>query len=268
MNKNLTALISAASLGLLGCGTKYPQYSGEYELQNSSYTNPAFAGKKRIAWKLAITHRMKYVPNIWNDQLRLEFTSDNPENEITGRVMFDLEDLTRDKESTFPQPEFKGQQIHAEKTYYGGVFCNYQYLYHAFAVLTPGEQELKKVYPEKGKYLYTEPSGMPIYESFNANNFEPDQDAIDGWYDVIEENGGMISLNLFINRDILSDTSGCGSNSYLPYDPRGKESLEATYYSVKLENDEDPRQGYESLPDNTIPPIDLFKEVISEVKDL
>lgn len=251
---------------LLGCGGKYPQYSGSYESQHSSYTNPKFAGKKRLPWSLKITHRMKYIPNIWNDKLRFEFAAQDP-SEIQGNVVFDLEKLTRDKESTFPQPEFKGQQIHTEKKYYGGTFCNYQYQYHAFAILAPGEQELQKVYPEQGEYLYTDPNGMPIYKTFDPDKFEPDGKAIDGWYDAINNNGG-ISMDCYISRNTLSDTSGCDMDSYLPYDPRGKESLEALYFSTKLDDHDDPRQGFDNVVDNTIPSIDLFKEVISEVKDL
>lgn len=268
-NKKALLLSSLLSLEtLLGCSERFPQYSGEFKLQNSSYSNSKFAGKKRLPWDFKVIHRMKYIPNVWDDRLRFEFSSQNQEIEISGAVIFDLENLTRDKESTFPQPQFKGQQIHAEKEYYGGAFCNYQYQYHAFAILTPGEQELKKVYPEQGEYLYTEPSGMPLYESFNPDKFEPDQKAIDGWYDTIENYGGKITLDLYISRDIKSDLSGCDSQSYLPYDTRGKESLRALYYSIKLDDEEDHRIGFDQLLDNSIPSIDLFKEVISEVKDL
>ncbi|GEM_PF-4511443 len=260
----LSCLLSLEAL--LGCGGKYPQYSGQFELQNSSYTNPSFAGKKHLPWDLKIIHRMKYVSNVWDDRLRFEFTSQNPD-ELQGAVVFDLENLTRNKESTFPQQYFKGQEIHSEKAYYGGAFCNYQYQYQAFALLTPGEEELKKVYPEQGKYLYTEPSGMPIYESFNPERFEPEQKNIDGWYDTLDNNDG-ISMDLYISRNIKADTSGCDAESYLPYDPRGKESLKAAYHSTKLDDHEDPRLGFDQLRDNTIPPIDLFQKVISEVKDL
>ncbi|MDP3698017.1 MAG: hypothetical protein Q8R47_00370 [Nanoarchaeota archaeon] len=267
-DKKALALSGLLSLeALLGCGGRYPQYSGQFELQNFSYSKPDFAGKKRLPSDLKIIHRMKYIPNVWDDRLRFEFTPDHP-GEIQGAVVFDLENLTRDKESIFPQPQFKGEQIHAEKAYYGGVFCNYQYQYQAFAIVTPGEQELKKVYPEQGEYLYTDPSGMPIYKSFDPDKFEPDGKASKGWYEAIENNQGTIIIDFSISREIRSDTSGCDAESYLPYDSRGKESLRATYYSTKLDDEEDPRVGFDQLLDNSIPPIDLFKEVISEIKDL
>jgi len=268
MKQKFLLLAGVLSLeSLLGCGSKFPQYSGRYNLQEVSYTDPTFAGEKKLPWDLTIIHRMKYVPNDWDDMLRFEFTPRNPD-QIDGAVVFNLESLTDDAESSFPHEYFKGQEIYTEKRYYGGAFCNYQYQYHAFAILTPGEDELKKVYPNQGAYLYTEPSGMPIYETFNPDGFEPSEETIDEWYQKIEKNGDHISLDFVISRNIHDTMSGCDSESYLPPDPRGRESLKALYHSIELHDEEDPRLGFDALGENTIPPIDLFKEVISGVKDL
>ena len=267
--KRPTYLAGILSLeALLGCGERFPQYSGKYKLQEVSYTDPSFAGKKHLPGDLTIIHRMKYIPNVWDDRLRFEFAPQDPTAEIGGAVVFDLENLTRAAESPFPQEYFKGEQIYTEKAYYGGAFCNYQYQYHAFAILTPSEEELKKVYPEKGKYLYTDPSGMPIHETFNPDRFEPDKEAIEGWYEALARNEDKITLDFYISRNIKDDLSGCDSESYLPYDLRGRESLKAVYYSTELYDQADPRLGFDELRENSIPAIDLFKEVISGVKDL
>ena len=270
MKKNTLLLAGALSLGsLLGCGEdRLPQYSGRYMLQNISYTDPSFMGEKSLPWDLTVTHRMKYVPSTWDDQLQFKFTPQNPEVEIGGAVIFDLELLTEDDESSFPREYFKGQEIHAEKRYSGGVFCNFQYQYHAFARLTPNEGDLDKVYPSRGRYLYTEPSGMPIYETFNPDKFEPSEETIDEWNQKIEDNGDHISLEFVISRNIQDTLSGCNSESTLPYDDRKQASVRMLYRSIELYDQEDPRLGFEQLPDNTIPAIDLFKEVISEIKDL
>ncbi len=265
--KHSLAISGILSLeSLLGCSERFPQYSGRFELKTSSYTDPEFAGEKRLPWGLTITHRMKYRTS-WEDRLRFEFTPQNSEVEVQGAVLFHLEKLANDSESSFPHEYFKGEEIHAEKKYYGGAFCNYQYQYHAFAVLIPGEEDLKKIYPERGEYLYTE-NGMPIYESFNPDEFEPGKEAICEWYNKIEENGDKITLDLFISRNINDERSGCDSESYLPYDTRGRESLKAVYHSIELHDEEDPRMGFDQLQNNTIPSINLFKEVISGVKDL
>ncbi|MDO8510943.1 MAG: hypothetical protein Q7S55_02145 [Nanoarchaeota archaeon] len=270
MKQKALLLVGALSLeSLLGCGsTKFPQYSGKYKLQEASYTDPAFAGEKKLPWDLTVIHRMKYVPNDWDDRLLFKFTPQNQETEIGGAVLFDLELLTADAESSFPHEYFKGEEIHAERRYYGGAFCNYQYQYHAFAILTPDEEQLKKVYPNQGEYLYTEPSGMPIYETFNPDGFEPSEETIDAWYEKVEKNGDHISLDFVVSRNIHDTVFGCDSESYLPPDPRGRESLKALYHSIELHDEEDPRLGFDDLPTNTIPAIDLFKEVISGVKDL
>jgi len=266
MNKNLS-LASALSFGIMtGCSCPYPQYSSKCERVSSSYTSLDFAGEKRLPWELTITHRMKYVGNSWDDRLRFEFTP-HSSAEIKGAVIFDLERLTNNQERPYPQESFKGTQIHAERTQYGGTFCNYQYQYQAFAVLKPDEDDLKEVYPEEGEYLYTEPSGMPLDESFNYRDFEPDQEKVKEWYKKIERNGNKIKIDLYLFRNIKDDLSGCDEDSYLPYDPRGKESLKASYHSTELHDEEDPRIGFEELGDKTIPPLDLFKEVISGVQD-
>ena len=84
-----------------------------------------------------------------------------------------------------------------------------------------------------------------------------------------EENGDKITLELFIEINIKDDLSGCYKNGdYLPLETRGSESLQAVYYSTKLNNGEDPHIGFDQLSENAIPPIDLFKDVISGVKDL
>jgi len=217
MNKLLLALSGLLGLQALpGCAPEYPQYSGKYQLNNeATYSDPSFAGEKRLPWDLTITHRMKYIANTWDDRLRFEFTPQNPETEITGAVVFDLENLTRAEESSFPHEYFKGELIYAEKKYYGGAFCNSQYQYHAFAVLIPGGDELAKVYPERGEHLYTE-NGLPVHETFNPDEFEPDKDAICGWYDAIEQNGGVITLDFLISRNIKDTRTGCDEDSYLP----------------------------------------------------
>ena len=255
---------------LLGCSeTKIPQYSGNYQLiETAAYSNPSFVGEKSLPWDLTIIHRMNYNAAAWDDRLRLEFSPKNSEKEIGGAVVFDFENLTRYSESSFPQEHFKGELIHSEHKQYGGTFCNYQYQYYAFAIVSPMENQLQKVYPERGQYLYTEPSGMPIYETFDPDQFEPDEEMIDEWYEAIENNDDKIKLELFISRNILDDVSGCDSESYLPYDNRSKASLKAVYYSTELHDKEDPRFGFDQLLDDSIQPIDLFKEVISEVKDL
>lgn len=269
MNRK-SLLAGVFSLGsLLGCGSaEFPQYSGRYKLQETSYTDPSFAGEKKLPWDLTIIHRMKYVPNSWHDRLRFKFTPRDQETEIGGAVMFDLELLAADSESSFPHEYFKGQQIHTERRYYGGAFCTYQYQYHAFAILTPDEDELKKVYPNQGEYLYTEPSGMPIYETFKPEDFEPSEETIDRWYQKIEKNGDHISLDFALSRNIHDTITGCDSESYLPHDDRGRESVKALYHSIELHDEEDPRVGFEELQSNTIPAIDLFKDVITDVRDL
>jgi len=269
MNKKTLMLVGAASLEILsGCGsTRSPQYSGRYELAAEPiYSDPYFAGEKRLPWDLTIIHRMKYIPNTWDDRIRFEFTSQN-QNEIRGAVVFDLELLNRADESSFPREYFKGELIHVEKKYYGGAFCNSQYQYHAFAKLTPGEDELVKVYPERGEYIDSE-NVMPLYEQFDPAEFEPAEEAIDGWYDAIENNGGKISLDFYLSRNIKDDRSGCDQDSYLPYDNRGRESVNALYHSTELHDQEDPRLGFDELQNNTISAIDMFKEAISDVKDL
>ena len=268
--KKAATLSRLISLQLvLGCAQEqFPQYSGRYQLgEHGIYSDASFAGKKHLPWDLTITHRMNYYGNSWDDLLRFEFTSPNPNLEIQGAVVFDLEHLSSINETSFPHEEFKGEKIHEEHEYYGGAFCNYQYQYHAFAVLTPGEIELQKVYPNKGEYLKTE-NGMPLHESINPDTFEPDPEAIDRWYGAIENNDAKITLELYLSRNLQDTYSGCDEYSYLPYDSRREESLSAVYFSTELHDQEDPRIGFDELLENRMSAIDLFKEVISGVKDL
>lgn len=267
---NLTTILGLVGVEAIASGcSSYPQYSGQYELQSVSYTDPEFAGEKKMSWDLTITHRMKYVPGSLDDRLRFEFNPKDPNTEIGGSVMFDLQLLTKADESSFPHEYFRGETIHEERTYYGGAFCNYQYQHQAFAVLTPEYNKIKEVYFQNGASLGIQPAGNPISETKYPEEMEIDEDAVDRWDEAVENNGDKITIELFIERNILDTLSGCYANDgWLPPDDRGAESLHAVYHSTELNDEEDPREGFDELVDNNIQPIDLFKDVISGVKDL
>ena len=277
MKKILLAISGILSLeSLLGCAPEtFPQYSATYQLQSLQYTDSAFAGEKRMPNLLKIVDRMDHLGGYWNHLLRFEFQSFSPD-ETGGNLLFNLDDLLRDEESTFPHKKFKGVNIFSEDKVGSSAFCYYQYHYYLFMEANPSAEILQLVYPGQGEYIGDDPvTGMPLHLSLsNPEKVELDENAVEEWYGQIDDNEG-IALRLILTRHIASE--GPGGDDYkdciLLSDPRHKESMIAVYkfhYDGKVEWEEqehDIRKGdVYGLEQGTIPPISFFKQVISDIK--
>ncbi|MEK6939664.1 MAG: hypothetical protein AABX31_02960 [Nanoarchaeota archaeon] len=275
MKKSVLALTCLAGLeALLGCGyTTFPQYSGAYELQSVSYSDPAFAGKKQIASSLSVVDRMQYYGHFWNHHLQFDFMPLS-DQEAGGTFNLQLDGVTRIDDGAWPNDWYNGVEIHHEPKVYGtGAFCNYQYLYFLFLQSTPDAGILQNTYPGHGDCIGKDPTtNMPLCTSL-AHPQEVDFDDT-GWYNAVDENGG-ITITLTFSRYLRGDTSGNNNgsmNCILTPDPehRGEASAVFVYHAGKedLEDKTDIRKEplqKNSLNQKTLS-LGFFKEIISNIK--
>lgn len=267
-NLLLTAILSLESL--LGCGpTEFPQYSGQYKLQNFFYSYPGFGGEKQMPSTLNLIDSMEHFGGHWNHYLRLEFVSET-EDQANGTLMLKLDYLTRIDHGAWPNDWYNGAEIHREKTVYGtSAFCNYQYLYFLYLETTPSVKMLQKVYPGTGEYVKDDPvTKMSLNESLTQPE-EVEFDDIE-WNDAVEKNNG-ITLYFTFDRHFRSKFPGWDGgykDCILPSDNRGDGSLIFTYHAdlENLNTETDIRKGGREETKTDRPGIEFFKKVVSRVE--
>lgn len=271
-DKKVLALAGLLSLEtLLGCGGKYPQYSGRYELQSVSYSNPSFAGKQPLPSSLELTERMKHHGGHWDHYLKFNFIPQSS-TEAPGIFTLELDDLARIDHGAWPNDWYDGAEIHREQKIYGtGTVCNYQYLYFLFMASTPSTETMQNMYPGQGECFAQDPvTKMPLCKSL-AHPEEVDFNDTD-WYDTLDENEG-ITLTLTFTRHLRSELPG-GEDSYkdciLSSDPenRGEAAMTFTYYADKknLDDRTDIRKAVLEKTDPTGSSLSFFKKVVSGIK--
>ena len=256
--------------GILGCiPTKYPQYSGMYELQGVYYSDPSFEGEEEMPHTLDITDRMEHIGGHWSHHLGMEFVAEM-EDQATGMVVSRLDNLSRIDYGTWPNDWYDGTEIHAEeKVYGGGAFCNYQYLYFLYLQTTPSVNTLQEVYPGRGKYIGKDSSTkMPLYESLaNPEKVEFDNTK---WYDAIKKNKG-ITLHFTFSRYFRSDLpaweDGYKDCILIPSN-KGEDSVIFTYHAKvsDLDDTTDIRKGGVEEIESDRPNIVFFKKIVSDIE--
>ena len=269
-NKTL-ALFGLLSLEtLLGCGERFPQYSGAYQLQSSSYTDPSFAGKQQLPASLELTDRMEYYGSYWNHHLKFNFIPQDG-NQAAGIFSLKLNDITRIDDGAWPNNWYNGAEIYREPEVYGtGAFCNYQYLYFLFMQSAPSYDILQNTYPRQGECIGKDPTThMPLCTSL-AHPQEVDFNDT-GWYDAIDENEG-ITLTLTFSRYIRGDTSGSGNSNdcILPPDPKNRGEAYAVFvYRASRENLDDKvdvRKAPLEIPGQNASSLSFFTKIVSNIK--
>ncbi len=272
MNKTIlkTAGLAALVSALSGCGEDFPQYSGEYERDSTSLTDPAFQGAKNWPQNLNVLHRMEYGGTGWDHYLRLEFIAEN-ESEAQGNTAFNLASLAKWNRGLFPGVPLNGVNIFNENRIYAGAFCNMQVQYYLFAVLTPGQEILDRIYPSHtGEVFYDEVTGMPLQVGPNVgkeDEIEIDEDAAEEWFEAVDDNDGT-AIDIYLSRRLDSEMSGCDwTDSGLLFDGRGNATSNAVYRSTSNDYSTDLRSaGLEGINDNVAWSMLFFEQLISGVK--
>lgn len=262
MKKLLFGALSLESL--LGCGyTEFPQYSGRYELQEVSYSNPSFVGEKQLPATLNVVDRMKYVGVEWNHRLLFDFIPDSPE-QAEGIFSLDLNEVTRIDEGAWPNDGYDGAEIYQESKVHGpGAFCWRKVLYFLHLETVPPPELL----PYPGYELSTE-EDPNTHENYKLTLNYPEEVEFDEteWYDAIDENEGITLYFTFTRyrKEERADYKTC----ILPSDNRSEESLTLVYHaSVEdLYNDKDIRKDGIAETVGGQPAVSFFRQVVPDIK--
>ena len=262
-----TLLIGALSLeSMLGCGyTEFPQYSGRYELQEVSSTDPSFMGEKQMPLSLDLVDRMEYIGIQWNHRLLFEFVPDS-QDQADGIFGLSLNEVTRIDQGVWPNDWYDGAEIYREPTVYGpDAWCNRKYVYLLYLESTPSSEMLQQVYLGYASYLGEDPTThMDLYESLPY----PEEVEFDDsrWYDAVDENEGITLYFTFTRyrREKRGDYEEC----ILSSDPRREESLTFTYHAPleNLDDETDIREGGIAEVNGGQPPVSFFRKVVSGIK--
>ena len=262
-------LLLAGAIGLetlLGCGySEFPQYSGKFELQDVSYTDPSFVGEKKMPLTLQVVDRMEYIGHYWNHRLQLEFIPNSPD-QATGIFAGDLDNLTRIDRGVWPNDWYDGEGIHQEQKIEPSAWCNSQYLYFLYLQSIPPVEVLQNTYPGHGECFGKDPvTKMELCETL------PDPGKVDfdhtEWYNAVEENGGITLHFTFTRyRRVMRDYDD--KDCILPEDLRGKESLTFTYHSSleNLDDETDLRKGGIKESKENRPSVMFFRQVVPDIK--
>ncbi|MBU0470683.1 MAG: hypothetical protein KKA62_00500 [Nanoarchaeota archaeon] len=236
MNDKLPKIVGLAALvsALTGCEERWPQYSGLYELQEVSISNPDFLGEKSWPKNLEIVHRMNYQGSGFSHYLRFNFKPSS-QSQAEGNLIFKLSELTNINQGVYPNDTPDGDQIYSEKKIDGGApFCNSQVQYWIFAEFFPRHGLLKDIYPDYDGTIGKDPvTGMSLEITPQDPTKQFNEDTADKWYEIEENNGGL-DLKITILRFLDSTTDGCYKwGGYLPPDKWGSSTWSSARYRTE-----------------------------------